>query len=171
MREEAVPLRLVLLVTAFEGAENFGAAVSKGAEVVLEVVRSRRAALALLRRGQYAAIVVDAALSKTEVTQTEALWQNSSGAVPLDVDLRVLRAEGLTRLLRNVLEGREQMEAKMRENIRLTMSEELRSTVTGLLLQSDLALRDKALTPAVEHRVRELRALADGLRLRYRQAI
>lgn len=59
----------------------------------------------------------------------------------------------------------------MRENIRLTMSEELRSTVTGLLLQSDLALRDKALTPAVEHRVRELRALADGLRLRYRQAI
>jgi len=77
MREEAVPLRLVLLVTAFEGAENFGAAVSKGAEVVLEVVRSRRAALALLRRGQYAAIVVDAALSKTEVTQTEALWQNS----------------------------------------------------------------------------------------------
>lgn len=170
MRSETIPVRVVLLVTAKDGAQNLGAAVSRGADVVLEVVRSKRAALAVLRRKQFSAIVVDAALPDIEVTKTEMLWQNSNGAAPLEIDLGVLGATGLSRLLRSVLDERDHVEAKVREDVMRTMSDDLRSTVTGLLLQSDLALREKALTPAVEHRVRELRALADGLRIRYRPA-
>lgn len=171
MQDKTVPEHPVLLITTIAGAENLGATLSKSAEVELEVVRSRRAALASLRRRQFAAIIVDAALPDTESTDTDALWRNCNGAAPLGIDVAALGAMGLARLLCNVLQGREQMKAQIREKVMQAMSQDLRSTVTGLLLQSDLALKEKALTPAVEYRVRELRALADGLRLRYRPVL
>ena len=170
MEMGTAPVRVVLMVTSKDGADRFGAALSKGAGVVVEVVRSKRAALALLRRQQFAAIVVDTGLREAEKTSTDMLWQNTSGALPLEVDLGAFGLTSLTRLLRSVLDGREKSEEKLRESVKQTMSDDLRSTLTGLLLQSDMALRDKALTPAIEYRVRELRALADDLRSRYRPA-
>ena len=98
------------------------------------------------------------------------LWQNGGVAVPLELDLRALGATALTRLLRSMLERRNEMEAVVREEVTRSMAEELRSTVTGMLLQSDLALRDQNLSPVLEKRVRELRAMADNLRLRLRAA-
>ncbi len=98
------------------------------------------------------------------------LWQNAGVAVPLDVDLRALGSAALVRLLRNVLERRTEMEAHLREDVMRSLSEDLRSTVTGMLLQSDLALRDQNLSPALAARVRSLREMADDLRLRLRAA-
>lgn len=168
MEMQTVPARTVLLVTAMEGAAGLAAAVSEHVGVVLELVRSRRAALASLRRYQFDVVVVDAALPDGEVTPTDMLWQNAEGAMPLELDLRLLGANGVVRVLSTVLDRREQMEASVRESVTRSIAEELRGVVTGLLLQSDLVLRDKALTPAVEAKVREMRALADGLRVRLR---
>lgn len=170
MDERVLEGRAVLLVTAMPGAENLARALSEGAGVVLEVARSRRAALASLRRQTFAAIVVDTDLPANEVTSTDMLWQNGGVAVPLELDLRALGATAVTRLLRSVIERRNDMEALVREDVARSMAEELRSTVTGMLLQSDLALRDQTLTPALERRVRDLRAMADDLRLRLRAA-
>lgn len=168
MEVQTVPARTVLLVTALEGAAGLAAAVSEHVGVVLELVRSRRAALASLRRYQFDVVVVDSALPDGEVTPTDMLWQNAEGAMPLELDLRLLGANGVVRVLSTVLDRREQMEASVRESVTRSIAEELRGVVTGLLLQSDLVLRDKALTPAVEAKVREMRALADGLRVRLR---
>ncbi len=170
MAEQVYEGRAVLLVTAMLGAENLAKSLSEGAGVVLEVARSRRAALASLRRQMYVAVIVDTELPAIEVTSTEMLWQNGGVAVPLEVDLRALGAAALTRLLRSMLERRNEMETIVREEVTRSMAEELRSTVTGMLLQSDLALRDKNLSPVLERRVRELRAMADDLRLRLRAA-
>ncbi len=168
MDTNTVPARTVLLVTALEGAAGLAAAVSEHAEVVVELVRNRRSALASLRRYQFDVVLVDIALSEVEVTSTEMLWQNAEGAMPLELDLRMLGSTGVIRVLSTLLDRREQMEASVREAVTRAIAEEVRSTVTGLLLQSDLVLRDKALSPAVEAKVREMRALADGLRVRLR---
>jgi CheY-like chemotaxis protein len=170
MDERVYEGRAVLLVTAMAGAENLAKSLSEGAGVVLEVARSRRAALASLRRQMFVAIIVDTELPANEVTSTEMLWQNGGVAVPLELDLRALGSAALTRLLRSMLERRNEMEAIVREEVTRSMAEELRSTVTGMLLQSDLALRDQNLSPVLERRVRELRAMADDLRLRLRAA-
>ncbi len=162
--------RIVLLVTTMPGVENLAAVLSEGACVVLEIARSRRAALAALRRQPFEAIIVDAALPLNEVTQTDLLWQNAGGAVPLELDLAVLGTSALIRLLRSVLERRSEMEATVREDVARAMAEDLRSTVTGMLLQSDLALRDQTLSPSLEQRFRQLRSMADDLRVRLRAA-
>ncbi len=170
MGEALVETRVVLLVTAMQGAEHLAMTLSEGATVVVEVARSRRAALAALRRQPYAAVIVDAALPMNEVTDTEMLWQNAAGAVPLELDLAALGGTSIVRLLRSVLERRSELEAIVRQDVTRAMADDLRSTVTGMLLQSDLALRDQTLSPALEERFRQLRSMADDLRMRLRAA-
>ena len=160
----------VLLVTAVTGADHMAEAVSERAGVVIELVRSRRAALASLRRYSFDAVMIDATLPDGEVTPTQMLWQNTGDALPMEVDLRALGASGVARLLRGVLNRREQMEIQVREQVTRTLAESMRGPITGLLLQSDLVLREGDLTPAAEAKVREMRALADALRVRLRPA-
>ena len=170
MSDGAVESRTVLLVTAMPGVENLAAFLSEGASVVIEITRSRRAALAALRRQPFMAVIVDASLPLNEVTPTDMLWQNAAVAVPLELDLAALGSAAIVRLLRNVLERRSEMEALLREDVTRAMAEDLRSTVTGMLLQSDLALRDQTLSPTLQERFRQLRSMADDLRIRLRAA-
>ena len=104
------------------------------------------------------------------MTTSEMLWQNAGGAVPIEINLSVLGATGVVRLLRNLLAGREQAEALGRREATTAVAQELQSTITSLLLQSDLMLLDKALSPEMANKVREVKDLTDTLRLRLRSA-
>ncbi len=170
MDEIDLETRTVLLVTSLQGVENLASAVSESVFVVVEIARSRRAALAALRKQVFSAVIVDTALPLNEVTSTDLLWQNAAGAVPLELDLRALGTAAVVRLLRSVLDRRSAMEATVREELTRAMADDLRSTVTGMLLQSDLALRDQTLSPVLEQRFRQLRSMADDLRIRLRAA-
>ncbi len=102
--------KTVLIVTAIEGAENLARALSREANAVVEIARSRRAALARLRRDSVTALLLDSSLSEAEMTTSEMVWQNADGAVPLEINLPSMGASGVVRLLRHMLEGREQAE-------------------------------------------------------------
>ncbi|AFL88954.1 hypothetical protein Terro_2718 [Terriglobus roseus DSM 18391] len=160
--------KTVLIVTAIDGAENLARALSREADAVVEIARSRRAALARLRRDRVTAVLLDTSLSEAEITTSEMVWQNAEGAVPLEINLANLGANGVVRLLRSLLDGREQAEAVGRREATAAVSRELQSTITGLLLQSDLILREKFLTPAVADKARLMKELATSLRERLR---
>lgn len=160
--------KTVLIVTATEGAENLARAISREADAIVEIARSRRAALARLRRGPVTALLLDSALSDAEVTTSDIVWQNADGAVPLEIPLASLGAMGIVRLLQSVLEGRRQAETEGRKQAAAAVAEELQSTLTSLLLESDLLLRDKALTPNLAEKARVVKELADTLRVRLR---
>ena len=164
MQHEATPARKVLVVTALEQSQHLACAISQGAEVVVEVVRSRRAALATLRRERVSVVIMDTSLPEGEVTSAEMVWQNADGAVPLEVDVSAVGSAGLVRLLRNLLDRWGQITLALRQDVEQSYEERLRSTVTGMLLHSDLALRESSLTPRVEERLQAVRALADTLR-------
>ena len=160
--------KTVLIVTAIDGAENLARALSREADAVVEIVRSRRAALARLRRDRVTAVLLDSSLSEAEITTSEMVWQNADGAVPLEINLANLGANGVVRLLRSLLDGREQAEMVGRREATAAVSQELQSTITGLLLQSDLMLRETALTPSVAEKARQMKELANSLRERLR---
>ena len=84
----------------------------------------------------------------------------------MDVNVRAIGAAGLVRLVQNLLDRWEGIALSLRHDVERSYAEQLRSMVTGMLLQSDLALRDAALAPTVEEKVRAVRALADALRSR-----
>lgn len=158
--------RTVLVVTAIAGAEKIAEALSSGADASVEVVPSRRAALARLRRAEFRAIVVDAALSPSETTTNDILWQNAGPAVPVEVNLAVLGVLGLVRMIRSIVDGVQAAEARARDFTRGELISELRSPLTGLLLQSELMLRQVEADGA-GHQAAGLR---DGLRELYQIA-
>lgn len=160
--------KTVLIVTAMDGAENLARAISRDADAIVEIARSRRAALARLRRGSVTALLLDTSLSEAEMTTSDMLWQNANGAVPLEMPLGALGAASVVRLLQSVLEGRRQAETQGRRMAAAAVAEELQSTLTSLLLESDLLLRDRALTPNLAEKARVVRELADNIRVRLR---
>lgn len=158
--------KTVLIITAITGAENLARALSREANAVVEIARSRRAALARLRRGAVTAVLLDSSLPDGEMTTADMLWQNAEGAVPIEINLCTLGAAGVVRLLRNLLENREQAEVLGRRVAANAMAQDLKSTITSLLLESDLMLRERSVPPGVTDRIRQVRTLADSLRVR-----
>lgn len=162
--------RTVLIVTAIPTAASFAEALSQGADVVVEVVQSRRAALARLRRGCFRALLVDASLNNAETTTNDILWQNASRAVPIEVNLSALGALGVIRMLRSIVDGMQRAETHARDAARVQLAAELRSPLTGLLLHSQLLLREAtdgkrtAQVPAAA--LREIHSIAEELRSR-----
>jgi CheY-like chemotaxis protein len=162
--------KTVLIVTAIEGAENLARALSREADAVVEIARSRRAALARLRRDPVTALLLDTSMSDAEMTTSDMVWQNADGAVPLEINLASLGATGVVRMLRSLLEGREQAINLGRREAATAVAQELQSTITGLLLQSDMLLREKTITPSMADKVKQVKELTDALRVRLRSA-
>jgi len=158
--------KIVLIVTAMDGAENLARTISRETDAVVEIAHSRRAALARLRRDPVTALLLDTALPDTEMTTSEMVWQNAEGAVPLEMNIATFGAGGVVRMLRSLLDGRRQAEALGRREATAAVAQELQSTLTSLLLQSDLLLRDKEIPPAAVEKAKVVRNLADMLRAR-----
>jgi len=160
----------VLMVTAMEGAGNLAAALSREADVTVQVARSRASALAVLRREAFTIVLVDSLLSQGQAESMETLWERADLAVPLELNPTELGPVRVIRQVCGILARREREYVLARRLAGLEIEEELRSHVTGLLLQSDLMLREKAVPPMVRERLVTLRELADGLRVRLRHA-
>ena len=158
--------KTVLIVTSIAGADNLARALSREANAVVEIARSRRAALARLRRGAVTAVLLDTSLSDAEMTTSDMLWQNAEGAVPLEFNLSTLGAAGVVRLLRSLLENREQAEILGRRSAANAVAQDLKSDLTSLLLQSDMMLREKAISPAITDKVKQVKELAHSLCVR-----
>jgi hypothetical protein len=82
----------------------------------------------------------------------------------------LLGASGVVRLMRSLLDGREQAEAISRRDAAAAVAQELQSTITSLLLQSDMMLHEKAMSPSMAEKAREVKELAETLRVRLRSS-
>ncbi len=167
MRNEA---HSVLIVTAMADAGDLAGVLSREADVTVQVARSRASALAVLRREAFTIVLVDSLFSQAHPDSMDALWERADLAVPLELHLAELGAVRVTRQVCGILARREREYVLARRLAGLEIEEELRSQVTGLLLQSDLMLREQAVPPTVRERLVTLRELADGLRVRLRHA-
>ena len=154
----------VLLVTATSGAENCAAAIGRQLGLTVEVAESRRAALAALRRREYAVMVLDESLVEADPTGAEVLWQQAGLAVPIQVNLGISGCNRVLREVRAALQRRErEMSLAMRAAANI-MEGEINTTLTGLLLQTRLALDEPALPPATAVKLRQVVELAGELR-------
>lgn len=158
----------ILLISGAPRAERCAAFISQHLNMAIEVVTNRRSALASLRRQEFQVVMVDADLAAQYPEGADLFWQHAGLALPV---LFRMPAEDYTQLLREVRSGlsrREREQQVARKAVTTSLEDELKSSVTGILLESELALREPGLTPAVERRLRHLIELATGLRDRLR---
>jgi hypothetical protein len=154
----------ILLVTGIEGARNCADVIAKNLGTEVEIAEGRRTALAALRRGEFSAVVVDETIAECDPAAAEAIWERAGLAIPVQVNFALTGAARLIRELRAALNRREREQALARKAATAAIESELKSTVAGLLLHSELALSGSEAGSPVAERLRTLADLAGTLR-------
>ena len=154
----------ILMVTGIEGAQNCAAVVGAQLGIRVEVASGRKDALAALRSREFLAVVVDETLAECDPAAAEKICEHSGLAIPLQINFAVSGAARLVREIRAALSRREREQRLAHREAAAAIEAELKTTVAGLLLHSQLALHGKEVPAPVADRLRIVAELADSLR-------
>jgi hypothetical protein len=154
----------ILMVTGIEGARNCAAIVGTQLGREVEVAEGRKAALAALRRRQFSAVVVDETIAECDPAAAEAIWECAELAIPLQINFALSGAARLIREIRSALHRREREQSLARQAATVAIETELKTTVAGLLLHSQLALSQGEIPPPIADKLRVVADLARNLR-------
>lgn len=154
----------ILIVTGIEGASNCADVVAKHLGMEVEVAGGRKSALAALRQKEFAAVVVDDTIAECDPVAAEAIWDRAGLAIPLQINFALSGAARLIRDIRAALNRREREQTLARKAAAAAIETEIKTTVAGLLLQSELALSGSDAGSPVNERLRILADLAGDLR-------
>ncbi len=159
----------VLMITTIAGAENCAAVLSKQFGLNVETAASRREGLAALRRREFALVVIDESLIESREDGTDTLLSHTGMALPLEINFAISGCGRLVREVRAALSRREREHSLAARAAANSIQSDLRDTVAGLLLQSQLALAEPAIPPQLEEKLKLLVELACNLRHRLEQ--
>jgi hypothetical protein len=158
----------ILMVTGIEGARNCADVVGAQLGMEVEVAEGRKAALAALRRHEFLAVVVDETLAECDPAAAEKICEHAGLAIPLQINFAVSGAARLVREIRAALHRREREQMLARRAAAEAIEAELKSTLAGLLLHSQLALNGSEVPAPVADRLRVVADLAGSLRQQLR---
>lgn len=154
----------ILIVTGIEGARHCAEAVSARLGMEVEVADGRRSALAALRKREFDAVVVDETMAECDPAAAEALWERTGLAIPVQINFALSGANRLIREIRAALHRREREQMLARRAAASAIETELKTTVAGLLLHSQLALSGSEVSAPLAERLRMVAELAGNLR-------
>ena len=153
----------ILMVTGIEGARNCAAVVEAQLVMDVHVAEGRKAALAELRRREFSAVVVDETIVECDPAAAEVIWERAGMAIPIQVSFALCGTARIIREIRSALSRREREQSLARRAATAAIETELKSTIAGLLLHSQLALASEVPSPVAD-RLRIVADLAGTLR-------
>lgn len=154
----------ILIVTGIEGARNCAAVVAAQLGMEVEVAEGRKSALTAMRRHEFSAVVVDETMAQCDPSAAEAIWQHAGLAIPLEINFALAGAARLIREIRAALHRRDREQSLARRAAAAAIETELKSTVAGLLLHSQLALNGNEVPQPVAEKLKVVADLAGNLR-------
>lgn len=154
----------ILLISAMNGARNCADSLSRQLDFAVDVAMDRKDGITLLKRQSYAVVIVDESIVEADARGAEILWRYSGLAIPLQINFALSGTARLARDVRAALNRREQEHVLAMRAAASTIEGQLRSTVTGLLLQSELALAEPAISGNVATKLKLVIELAGSLR-------
>ncbi len=153
----------ILMVTGIDGARQCAAAISAQLGMEVEMAEGCKPALAALRKREFTAVVVDETLVECEPAAAEAIWERAGLAIPVQVNFALSGSARIVRELRSALHRREREQLLARKAADAAMETELKTTVAGLLLHSQLALAGDEIPAPLAERLRVVADLAGTL--------
>ncbi len=154
----------ILMVTSMKGAQNCAEKVAEQLRMDVEVADSCKSALALLRRREFLAIVIDETHTECETAAANAIWDRARLAIPLQINFALAGTPRLVREIRAALARRDREQHMARQAAAEEMETEIKGVVAGLLLHSQLALNGTEVPAPIAERLRLVAALAGSLR-------
>jgi DNA-binding NtrC family response regulator len=152
----------ILLIAPESIARAVADALRRSLDVVVETAANRRTGLAALRRGEFCLVLLDEALAAADPQATDLLYQNAVSAPVLEINFIITGPQRIVRQARAALTRRAHDLAQARAAAAATLHGELNASLTGLLLESQLALREAC--PEHEEKLKHLVELAGKLR-------
>ena len=152
----------ILLIAPESTARTVADALRRSLDATVEIAINRRAGLAALRRSEYCLVVLDESLATADAQAADLLYQNAVSAPVLEINFIIAGPQRIVRQARAALTRRAQDLAQARVVVTAALHSELNSSLTGLLLESQLALR--VASPAQEEKLKHVVELAGKLR-------
>jgi len=149
----------ILLIAPESAAAD---ALRRHLDAVVETATNRRAGLAALRRGEYCLVLLDESLAVADAQAADLLYQNAVSAPVLEINFVITGPQRIVRQARAALRRRAHDLSKAREAATAALHSELNASLTGLLLESQLALREAS--PEQEQKLKHVVELAGKLR-------
>lgn len=154
----------ILMVSGIDGVRNCADVVAKQLGMDVEVAEGRKTALAALRQREFAAVVVDETIAECDPAAADAIWERAGLAIPLQINFALSGASRLIREIRAALHRREREQALAQRAAAVAVETEIKTTVAGLLLHSQLALSSSDASSQVAEKLRMVASLAGDLR-------
>jgi hypothetical protein len=145
-------------------ATRIADALSTAVGCPVKVAANQRAGMTELRHRDFSVVVVDDCTAEANPAATEMLWQSLGMAVPVQINFAFHGGSRLAREVQAAIGRREQQQVQAMRAAASLLESELKSTVTGLLLQSQLALAEPEVTPKIAGKLELVAELASSLR-------
>ena len=160
----------VLIISPMADANRAAASLENSLKCPVTVAATHRAGLVALRHHNYSVVVVDDCMAEGNPAAVELLWRSFGMAVPVQINFAFSGASRLAREVQAAISRREQQQVIALRAAASLLESDLKSTLTGLLLQSQLALAEPAITPKLAGKLELVAELAGSLRKRLEQA-
>lgn len=156
----------VLIIAPEEAARKVADALCGKVDGTVEIATTRRAGLQALRSGEWSLLLLEDSLG-SDPEAADLLYSSAGVATVLEMNFAVTGVARAVRQVRAALSRRVQEREQARRAVMDTLRGELRSAVAGLLLESQLALREappaqRAKLRSMVKKVNELRRRLEG---------
>jgi hypothetical protein len=157
---------MLLVITPSAKALGSVQAIQQVTSEETHVVATSSQALAQLRAREYVAVLIDQAFMETEPVESDLVLEHIGTAVPVHVNFAINGMDRVARELRAALRRHEKQVLRARQEVKQTLRNELKSTITALLLSCEMALQISDLQSGAESRMRTVHELAQEIRLK-----
>ena len=113
-----------------------------------------------LQSQEFTAVVLDQMLVDSSPGSMDMMWKHAGGAIVVTVNFAISGADRVAREVKAALRRREKERAKAQSSAAARLRNELTGAVTGILISSELALKQPELSAIVASKLRSVRDLA-----------
>lgn len=151
---------MILLITPSARGQECAAAIAAATAEPAHLAQTLDDAATRLREQEFSAVVLDQSLLETNPDQADLVEQHIGTATPVYVNCAVSGIFRVVRELRAALHRRKREAAVARKAAEEALRSELRESLTGMLLDCELALVLPNLPPLAREKIRAVDSLA-----------
>jgi hypothetical protein len=155
---------MLLVITPSAKARGCAQAIQQVTSEETHVAATLSQALAQLRAQEFVAVLIDQAFLETEPVESDMVLEHIGTAIPVHVNFAISGMDRIVRELRAALRRHKKEVLVVRQEAQQALRNELKSTVTALLLSCEMALRAPDLQSAAEAKMRTVYELAQEVR-------
>jgi hypothetical protein len=155
---------MILLITPSARAQDCAKALHERPGKLLRLPIRFVRRLGHLRTQEFSAVVIDQSFLETEPDESETVLEHIGTAIPVHINLAISGMERLIREIRAALYRRKKEGVLARQGAQQALRNELKGTVTALLLSCEMALQAPNLETSAEAKMRALYELAQQMR-------